>query len=193
VSASLILRKEHIVITTIDVMNEQGVQAVSTKEIAKREGVSEGAIFKYFPKKADLIIAVLNYFSQYDQDIFDSSKQNQSPKQGIRYIVETYATYYQNYPEITVISQAFDEMRYNPYLEQKVKNILNSRFDILKILVKEAQETNEICKDIDSDTLADVIMGSFNAICFKWRLSNYSFSLKDKCLLAIDMILKAFH
>lgn len=187
------IRKEHIVFTTIDVMNEQGVQAVSTREIAKREGVSESAIFKHFPKKSDLIIAVLNFFSQYDQDIFESSRiKNESSIQAIRYIIETYATYYQNYPAITAISQAFDEMRNNPYLEEKVQSIVNSRLDTLSALIKEAQEAHEIHSDLDSEMLADIIMGTFNSICFKWRMVNYSFSLKDKSLDAIDLILRHF-
>ena len=192
-SPALIMRKEHIILTTIVVMNEQGVQAVSTKEIAKREGISESAIFKHYPKKADLIIAVLNYYSQYDQDIFESSRlKDLSSKQGIKYIIDKYATYYQSYPEITVVTQAFDEMRYNPYLEEKVRDIINSRLNILRVLIEEAQAENEIGDDLDSEILADIIMGSINSICLKWRMSNYTFSLKDKCLIAIDMILNNF-
>lgn len=189
----VILRKDHIIFTTIEVMNEQGVQAVSTREIAKREGVSEGAIFKHFPKKSDLILAVLDYFSQYDQEIFQSSTlRNQSPREAIRYIVEIYATYYHNYPEITVIGQSFDEISKNPDLKDCIDKIRKNRINHLITLIDEAKKEKEISENFDSETLADIIMGSFNEICLKWRLDQYNFSLKDRCIHAINMILSVF-
>ncbi len=192
-AAAIILRKEHILFTTIDVMNEQGVLSFSTREIAKREGVSEGTIFKHFAKKSDLIMAVLNYYSQYDESIFESCRlKNQSPIEGIRYILEIYATYYQSYPAITVITQAFDEMKINTALEEKVRTIMQSRHGFIKGLIDEAREANEMSRDLDSEALADIIMSSFNGICLKWRMANYDFSLKENILQTVDLLLKQF-
>lgn len=189
----VIHRRESIVFTTIDVMNEYGVQALSTREVARREGISEGAIFKHFPKKKDLIMAVLEYFSKYDEDIFNSIKtKNLESKEAIFYFVEIYTTYYQNYPAITSIAQALDEMRYNPELEEIVKSILNNRLEFLTKIIEQGQCNGDIKKDVDKVTLADIIIGTLQGICLRWRVANYEFSLKKNSLQATQMILEAF-
>jgi AcrR family transcriptional regulator len=83
-----LFRKESIVLNTIDVINEFGIQSVSTKEIAKRMNVSEGTVFKYFSKKSDLLFAVLEHYSQYDDDIFTTIRsKNMDPKEAIIFYI----------------------------------------------------------------------------------------------------------
>ncbi|PKM95220.1 MAG: TetR/AcrR family transcriptional regulator [Firmicutes bacterium HGW-Firmicutes-1] len=190
----VIHRRESIVLTTIDVMNEYGVQALSTREVARREGISEGAIFKHFSKKKDLMIAVLEYFSKYDDDIFSSTKiEKLESKEAILNFVDIYTTYYQNYPAITSIAQALDEMRYNPELEEIVKSILNNRLEFLTKIIEQGQFNGDIKKDVDKVTLADIIFGTLQGICLRWRVDNYEFSLKKNSLQATQMILEALY
>ncbi len=121
-------RKDRIILTTIDIMNEFGIHSVSTKEIARREGITEAAIFKHYPKKNDLYIAVLNYFSKYDNDIYQTVKLKQlNPIDAIIYYVDLYSSYFQSYPALTAISHSLDELRYNTALDEKVKEIINCR------------------------------------------------------------------
>lgn len=190
---SLLERKERIVLTTIDVMNEYGIHSVSTREIAIREGITEAAIFKHFPKKKDLYLAVLEYFSKYDNDIYESILLKQlSPRDAIMYYEDLYTTYYENYPAITVITQALDEMRYNLELTEKVQEIINRRIQFLKEFILKAQINEDISKELDADILVDIFMGTINAICLNWRITDYSFSLKEKSNQAIIILLNAF-
>lgn len=190
---TLVHRKDSIVITTIDVMNEFGVQALSTKEIARREGITESAIFKHFPKKMDLIVAVLDSYSKYDQDIYTTLKKKKlKPKKAILNYFELYASYYENYPAITSIAPAFDSLRYHPELEDKVSEIIENRTRCIKYFIKKGQCIGEIRKDLDEDTLADIIIGTFNNICLKWRMEGFKFSLEEHSLNAIQTILEAF-
>lgn len=62
----LIHRSLSIIPSTI-VIDESGINGVSTREIAKRVGISEPAIFRHFKTKTDLL--VLDYFGHYDSDI----------------------------------------------------------------------------------------------------------------------------
>ncbi|PKM49558.1 MAG: TetR/AcrR family transcriptional regulator [Firmicutes bacterium HGW-Firmicutes-7] len=191
---TLLHRKESIVFTTIDVMNEYGVQALSTREVARREGITEGAIFKHFPRKKDLLIAVLDYFTKCDEEIFNEIIENKlMSKDAIICFVDIYTTYYQNYPAITSIAQALDEMRCNPELEDKVKNILNNRLEFMIVLIEQGQVNGYISKDTDKVTLADIIIGTLQGICLRWRFENYQFSLKANSLQATQMIIDALY
>lgn len=190
---SFLERKERIILSTIDLMNEYGTQSVSTKKIAVREGITEAAIFKHFPKKDDLLLAVLDYFTKYDNDIYESAKlREMSPFEAITFYVDMYSSYYQSYPAITVILTSLSEIKYNSNLAEKVQNIIEIRKSFFREYIKKAQENNEIPIGMNSDILVDVFLGTMNEICFEWRMSGFSFSLKEKCVSAVQLLIYSF-
>jgi TetR/AcrR family transcriptional regulator len=56
-------RREQILSCSIDVLAKSNYQKTRVADIAELVGVSEAAIYKYFPTKKHLFIAVLNYMS----------------------------------------------------------------------------------------------------------------------------------
>lgn len=177
---SILHRKDKLIITTLDVIDEIGIMNLSTREIAVREGVSEATLFRHYKNKNDLLLSVLDYFTQYDDDIFQTTiLKNLSPLDSIRFYIHSLAEFYENYPAITVITQLTDTLRYEPELEEKLKSIIYLRSQFLEILIDEAKDINEIRDDLVTENIADTISGTFREICLKWRLKR-DFSLKDR-------------
>lgn len=190
---SLLHRREAIILTSIEVINEFGIQGLSTREVARRQGISEGTIFKHFRTKNELMLAILDHYSQYDSDIIETIKlKNLKPLDAISFLINAYAEYYQSYPQITAITQAYDVLSYDPELACKIKEIYTSRSEIMKALIVEAQSSGEMSTSIDSEMLAQIIWGGCTAACLKWRLNGYSFQLKEYIMSTLKMILSAF-
>lgn len=186
-------RRESLILTAIDVINELGIQGLSIREVAKRQGISNSSIFGHFRSKNDLILAVLDHFTQYDSVVIQAIKlEGLKSKEAITYYVDLFVTYYENYPAITSIVQSYEDLRCEPEFTEKVKSIFFGRSDYLNQLVKEAQAVNEIRSDIDSMCIADIIMGSCRVICLKWRMENFGFKLRERVLYAIKAILDTF-
>lgn len=186
-------RKETLVFTTIDVINEFGVQGVSTKEVAKRQGIAESTIFKHYKSKNELLLAVLDYYAQYDSDIFISAKDKiNNPLEAIIFLLKAYTEYYENYPAITAITQAYDVMACDPELGERVKSIYSIRILFMKELVEAAVYAGQLDPNTDPEKLTDIIWGTSTAICLKWRFSGYGFPLKEYTLSTVQTILDAF-
>jgi AcrR family transcriptional regulator len=190
---NILHRRDRLIITTIEIIDDLGIQGLSTREIAKRQGVSEATLFRHYKSKNELLLAVLDYFSQFDEDIFYSTKlKGLSPKEAINYLVSASVEYYENYPAITSIMQIIDVLRYEPDLSDKVKDILENRIRIIKQLIKDAQICGEIRSDADSENLSIMISGLCREICLKWRLEDRKFSLRERTLSALGMLLDIF-
>jgi AcrR family transcriptional regulator len=190
---SLLHRRESIIISTIETLNEVGLQNLSTKLIAKREGVSEGTLFRHFKNKTEIMIAVIDHFSQFDNAIIEASKNRKlSPIETIRYYICSYAEYYENYPAITVVIQAYDSLMCDPELSDRVRTIINNRSDFILKAIKEGQKNGTIKADINSELLEDLITGGTRDICLKWRMAKYKFSIKERTLAMLDMLLDVF-
>lgn len=189
---NILHRKDRLIITTIEIIDELGIQGLSTREIARRQGVSEATLFRHYKSKNELLSAVLDYFSQFDEDIFLSTKMKKlKPLEAITFLITSYTEYYENYPAITSVMQVFDVLRYETNLTDKVKNILSNRTGFVKALVEDAQRSNEISPDADSEDIADIINGFCREICLKWRLCDREFSLSERTLSAHHMFLNS--
>ena len=183
-------RKEYIILHAIDLIDENGIHNISTKEIARRLNISEGLLFKLYPKKSDLILAVLNHFCIYDSDMFYSAmERNENALEAIRFYINSYMIYYENYPAITAVYQAYDTLKGDSKLEQKARDIYFDRIDYFTKMIIKAKDSGLVQETIDAEGVATIISSIIRGICLEWRLSDYRFSLREKAAWATDLVL----
>lgn len=189
---SILHRKDSLILTTVDIIEELGIQGLTTREIAKRQKVSEATLFRHYKNKNELLLAVLSFYEQYDSDIFLTICQSGlKPMDAIKQYVMKYAEYYQNYPAITSITQVYDVLRYDAELEGKILDIQHNRISMMTQLVEVAQNADEIRKDYSAEMIAVMILGFFREICLNWRLEKYDFSLCDRVKDSLDLYLES--
>ncbi|MDF2944423.1 MAG: TetR family transcriptional regulator [Herbinix sp.] len=185
-------RKEYIILNAIDLIHENGIHNVSTKEIARRIGISEGLVFKLFPRKNDIIKAVLDKFSFYDKDMFHTAmNKTEDRKEAILFYIKSFLIYYENYPAITAVFQVYDTLKWDRELEDISKNIFLDRLEDMTKLLQKAQETGSVDASINSEIIADIITSTISGMCLKWRLMDFDFSLQEKTLYAVNLLLDA--
>lgn len=187
----LLHRKISIILATVDVIDQFGIHGLSTREVAKRVGISEPAIFRHFKSKTDLILSVLDHFSHYDSDVILSIQAKKlNPIESIVCFVETYATYYENYPAITALTQIYDVLRCDPVLSEKIQSILFTRTGFIAEMVMKAKENGKISPNVDSERLAITIMGIKRELSLHWRMRDYSFPLRERIMSTLEMVLE---
>ena len=55
-------RQREIIVTSIDLIAENGIQGLTIKNIARKVGVSEPAIYRHFDSKINILLGILSYF-----------------------------------------------------------------------------------------------------------------------------------
>ncbi|MDF2947285.1 MAG: transcriptional regulator [Bacillales bacterium] len=189
---SLLHRREGIIISTIEALHEVGIQNLSTKEIARRQGVTEGALFRHFKNKTEILIGVLEHFSQYDEHIFKVFLNKElDPLYIITNFISTYAVYYENYPEITSVLHAHNSLLVDAELEEKANSIFNKRKEFVYNTLEQSKKLGQIKQSTDCKILTDIILGGFKELCLSWKIGNYKFSLKKHAVNMVGMIMKS--
>jgi AcrR family transcriptional regulator len=187
---SYLSRKENIILTSIEIIDELGIQGLTIREISTRQEITEAAIYKHFKSKSEIILGVLDKFSQFDNNIASVvTEQKMSSKEGLMFIAKSFGEYYENYPAVTAILFIFDTIRNEPEAAVKMRDIFNNRFDFLSKLVAQGQEHGEICKEVSGDDFSNIIIGMIESAIFRWRLNNFNFPLKERIMHSVEALL----
>lgn len=191
-TGSYIKRSEKIVLTAIEILDELGLQGLSTKEICRREGVSEGALYKHFTSKDGVMLGILECYSKYDNDIKETIKLKRlSAKEGITYAISRYAEYYENYPAMTAVLNSHETLRHEAGITDKLAEIFEARNSLFADLIEKGIKVGEFKSDLNSEVLSDIILGACMSVTLKWRMRNRSYPLKEKILEAHDEIMRS--
>ncbi len=187
---NIIKRKNKIIIEAIDLLDEAGIQGLTTKEIANRQGITEPAIYRQFESKKHIILAILDEYSKYDQTIRSTlNQQKLSFDEKINYYVNSYIEYYQSYPEITMVMFSADVYRYYQETFTKMKEIVRLREEFLIELVTQAKEKGEVKKTCESGEIADYINAIIWWFTFKWKVMDNDFNLKKTISIPIKRLI----
>lgn len=187
---SAISRRDMIIFTAIEIIDELGVQGLSTKEIALRQEIAESALYRHFKSKDQIVTSIIEYFRCFDESIYRTvleKKDNCEDK--ILAFINAYIEYYENYPAITSILHSFEILSHGPGNGDKVKQIFDSRLHNLAHIIETGQEEREISDKYTASELACIIQGFCNTVILQWRLENCSISLKEMIFPTLEKIL----
>jgi len=187
---SYFTRKEQIILSTIELIDELGIDNLSIHEIAKKENITEGALYRHFRSKEEIIIETIKYYSHFDINIINTiNKNNLASKSAIIFLLTSFSEYYENYPEITSIYCSFESLIYEENIGKEVLLLINRTSDFLILLIEKGKKVGDFKDCMNSEDLANIISGSFRSLVFKWRVGKYEFPLKAKTLDMLDIIL----
>lgn len=187
----LLKRRESFILSAIETLDELGVQGLTTRELAKREGVTEPALYRQFNSKDDIILAVVEEFSKYDRYIINTILENEMGfMDGILYFAGVYSDYYQGYSQIVSVMYSIDFYRNSPKASEKMKTVFDERFNFIKSFIETAEEKGEISYDITSEELADIILGTMHSITYYWKNRDSSKNLKEKIKRSLEFVLR---
>lgn len=184
----MIKRKEKILISALELLQEGGYSNVTTKNLARKEGVSEPALYRQYKSKREIYLAMINEFKAYDDRILDTIEdQELKGREAVIYFVSRYGELYQSYTELTTVLYSLDLYFYDQETKQLMKDILDTRENRLsKQLVKYPVEGSSFKMQYLASMINDMIITEV----FKWRLSTESYPLTDSLVDKVSSLLE---
>ena len=185
-----ITRKDSMILAAIDIISESGLQGLSTKEIASKQGISESLLYKHFKSIDEVLVAVVEYFARFDIMIANTIlKRDISYKEKILSTIRSFVELYENYPALAAIVLNYEPLMHYEHTKEKMKEIIENRYDFMVKIIGMGQKAGEIKEHFTPQELADIILGLTKTMTLRWKMSDYNFSLKESMLLTIEKIL----
>jgi len=157
--------RERIIKAARKAFAERGHDGVSMSEIAQMAGVKKALIYYYFPSKEDLFYEVWQYsIDELEDHVFSETRDENVYVSKLKRILRSYIDFITNKNEIKKI---MDQERANLSREDNESwKRVRDRYQLLKeklsSAIDEAKIAQEISKDVDPDSAADLILNGFS-------------------------------
>ena len=182
-------RQKEITEVALELISEKGIQGLTIKNLAKKIGITEPAIYRHFNSKIDILIAVLDLFKQNTEELFE--KEFNNDRKSIDKIEHLFTRHFATFSATpALVSVIFSEeiFRSEPVLIEKISEVMGKNDKIFTAIINNGQKTGEIRTDIEANHLSTLILGALRLFVKKWQLSTFSFDLSEEGKHLIDSI-----
>lgn len=174
-------RQQQILHESVKIIDSKGIQGFTIKNLSKEVGISEPGIYRHFDSKYDILSAILDSFKNKileNQEVFLRSTEDPFVKLRI-FFTRIFEILTHNPALISVI---FAEEIYQneKQLSDRINEIQKLNETLVVSILTELRRTNRLPHHINIDAFILMFFGSIRLLAKKWKISGYSFNLKEK-------------
>lgn len=168
-------RKISIISAARDLIIQEGVQSLTIKNLSKKNGISEPAIYRHFKNKQAILIALIDNFEQNLMEAIDKPiKYHENPLKRLREIMKTHMVFTEQKRGILFAITA-ESIHFNDdFLRRKVLGVIEAYKLKIKNILSEAKKKGLIREDINLDAVSLTFFGLIQAAIVQFALTNYT-------------------
>ena len=98
-------KRKRITETGFNIFSERGIEAVTMPEVAEASGVSRATLYRYFPTKLDLVLAIgletwADYINYRTELIAPETNANWTAAEFLRYFLDSFIDLYRHHRDL---------------------------------------------------------------------------------------------
>ena len=168
-------RQKEIIDASLEIIAESGIQSLTIKNLSKKIGLVESAIYRHYVGKTAILIALLDSISE--QSKINEVKETDSVLVIIEKRLEHHFSTFTDKPALVSVVFAEDLFQNEPTLVEKTRLKVEKSISDLSALILKGQQSGEIRSDLNPETISVIINGSVRMLVKQWKMSEYSFNL----------------
>jgi AcrR family transcriptional regulator len=178
---NLSTRQSEIIQTAIRLIGEGGIQALTIKNLSSEIGIAESTIYRHFESKTEVLITLLDYLKSVFKAYYERSiNLNISPTKKLQEMISGHLGIFAENHSYAIVILSDGLYKNEKTLHERIFGIMQiSRAAFIKV-IDEGKVCGEIRKDVPSDEIAFIIMGSVRLTINQWSLLDFSFDLLER-------------
>jgi len=186
-------RQIQIIESALELIAEKGIQGLTIKNLSKKIGITEPAIYRHFENKSSILLTILNNFKQMasimsgiiptlEGTVFDK----------IEFMFSKIIQLFIESPSYVSVIFSEEIFKNDDKLKSKIIEVLDQNEQTIEGIIHVGQENGEVRTDIDSNNLALIVMGSLRFLVKQWDIKGKNQNLKtegDQLLNSLKLII----
>ncbi len=183
-------RQQEIIEAAIGIIADKGIQRMTIKNLAKSIGVTEGAIYRHFSTKLDILLGILSIFREQIRDNFTQIPSDRSAYDVLAAIITRQIDMFVEKPIIAAVIFSEEIFQNEKQLSETVFSIMSDNSNTFLEIIKNGQNKGELRNDVPAEQLSNMLMGAIRLLITRWRLSGFAFDLKSEGKILSDSFKK---
>lgn len=174
-------RQHEIIEQALQLIEEQGIEKLTYRNLAKKLGITEPAFYRHFSNKTEIMLGILVYFDGIRTELF--SKIRTSSKNSfvaIEAIFVKHLELFKKNPALAAILFPEIIQQNRSELGEKVLEMMNTGQEYIIEIIAEGMERGELRNDVDKQQIALMISGTLRLLVTRSRLEKSSEKLPEK-------------
>lgn len=185
------VRRRQIKKATLDIIYEDGLKKFSTKNLAQHIHMSEGAVFRHFHTKNDIILAIMeDVKNDLLQPLQQIARKNTSPEKRLEEFMCFHITYLKKNKGVTIL--LFSEATYEN--DNLLKKQLDKFFRMIKQyfgkIIHDGIALGKWNSSLSVDSLASLYIGIPITLSIELSLNPEIFTYKNFCGQMLNLMLR---
>ncbi len=174
-------RQREIIEAAISLIAEKGIQELTIKNLAGKIGLSEGAIYRHFSSKLDILHGILSTFKKSKVNLLAIlNKNNLTPCEKLKSLLFERFDYFEKYPAIASVIFSEELFRNDAELSSYIHDIMFFMQDVFVSIILEGQSEGIFKREISAKIMGYMITGAMRNIVLRWKHDGFSYSLKKE-------------
>lgn len=183
-------RQEEIIRAAVDLAGEQGVDGVTTQDMAKAVGITQGAIFRHFPTKDMIWLGVIHWVRGRLMSVLDmAAAQGSDPLDSLEKMFFAHLGFVEKVPAIPKLIFTNQLLKNNPRIRELVRSILNDYEEKVSGLIAQARTQNLVRADLDERAAAVMFTGMIQGLVIRVPIIEARKSLVEEGRLIFPIFL----
>ena len=188
------IRKEEIKAAVLKIIRTEGIKSISTKNLAKYTNLSEGAIFRHFKSKKDIIISIIDDVAEdLIENLRKISLENSLPPERLYKFLCKTVGYLTDNNGITILLFSEASHANDTEMMEKLSYIFNSQRKLAGKIVLDGIAQGVWDESVSVEDVTLFYMGIPITLNINLILSQGTFHKEDFCkkmMVLIERILK---
>ena len=185
------IRQEQIKQAVLDIIFTDGLKNLSTRNLAKKIGMSEGTIFRHFATKQDIILSII---ADFQNELIGSlraiaNSKVESEQRLYDFLCKT-VKYLTDNKGITILLLSEASHNNDAVLKNKLQQIFNSQKELIITIIQDGIALGKWDKSISVEDVATLYMGIPVSVNVNLVLSGGEFHLDNFCTRMMRLLLK---
>lgn len=161
-------RQEAIIKAAVELAGERGVDDVTTQDMASAVGVTQGAIFRHFPSKDMIWLAVIHWVRGRLMGVVDmAASQGRDPLDSLEKIFYAHLGFVDKFPAIPKLVFTDQLLKKNPKIRQLIREVLADYEEKIYALLSQAKAQQLVRPDLDERSAAVMFTGMVQGLVMR--------------------------
>ena len=154
------------------IIDRDGIQELTTKNLAAEIGLSEAALYRHFNSKNEIMLSLLDYFilEMKARVAMIAAVENKTPSELLKDIFTSQLKTFAKKPAIVSVIFSEGIFQFNKELMEKVSGMMDMMQIQIDAIVKRGQQEGTFRDFAGPSTISTIIMGSMRLAVMKWKV-----------------------